>query len=184
MTTNDAVPDPIAAAQPRKLRAGARETRDQQTRDSKPIHDVPIDFTIQGPLPDIPARPGYAQRWVRILKDGRPDSQNLFAVTRRGWAPRSPNTLPKEQQFLTVTREGLGGCIGTHDMVLMERHEGLNRQEQDIKRQDRRDREKAVKENLFSEYRNLGGASTGFSAPSVENSAHIERGRQPTIQDD
>lgn len=169
---------------PRAKNTGAHETRNQANRDANPVHDEPVNFEPQGPLPDIEPRPGYAQRWVRARKGTEPDAQNLFAAHRRGWVPRSPDSVPKALQFLTVQREGFGGVIGTHDTVLMERPNELNAREAQMKRRDRREREQAVKNNLFSEYRNMGGANTGFSAPDVENSARVERGRAPSIQDD
>lgn len=160
----------------------ARMSRDQESRDANPVHDAPIDFSIQGPLPNIAARPGYAQRWIRVRKGNDPDAQNLFAATRRGWTPRSPSTVSKALQFMTVQHEGFGGCIGTPDMVLMERATELNARERELKRQDRRERESAVKKSLFAEFK--GAADAGFSAPSVENESRVERGRAPAIQDD
>ncbi|RJQ53484.1 MAG: hypothetical protein C4521_07500 [Actinobacteria bacterium] len=149
------------------------------------VHDDDlVNFEPTGPLPDIEARPGFAQRWVRTRKGNDADAHNLFAAARRGWAPRSPSSVPKALQWLTVQREGLGGCIGTHDMVLMERPNELNAREADVKRRDRRERERAVKNNLFSEYKGIGGARSGMTAPDVENSSRVERGRAPAIQDD
>lgn len=167
-----------------KQRTGAHTTRNQETRDAVGVHDEPISFEAQGPLPAIGARAGFTQRWIRARKGNEPDAQNLFAATRRGWTPRSPDTVPKSLQFLTVQREGIGGCVGTHDMVLMERPNELNAREAAVKRDDRRAREHAVKNNLFSEFKSMGGNSTGFTAPDVQNQARIERGRAPSIQDD
>lgn len=166
-------------------RTGAHTTREQSTREAVGVHEVDIvDFEPTGPLPDISSRPGYAQRWVRVRKGNDHDAQSIFAASRRGWVPRDPGSVPKALQWLTVQREGLGGCIGTHDMVLMERPASLNEREAQVKRRDRRQLEQAVKSNLFSEYKNLGGASTGFTAPGIDTDARVERGRAPSIQDD
>lgn len=165
-------------------RAGVRTSRDQETREAESVHDMPIDFEAQGPLPDIPARDGYAQRWVRVRKGKDADAQNLFAAQRRGWTPRSPNTVSKSLQWLTVQREGLGGVVGANDVVLMERPMAINDRERDIKRRERRSIEQAVKNNLFSEYKGMGGAATGFTAPVDESKSSVERGRRPAIQDD
>lgn len=170
----------------RKARTGVRTSREQTTHEAEGVHDDIIDFEPQGPLPDISARPGYAQRWVRAVRDGKPDAHNLFAAARRGWLARKPETVPQTLQWLTVQREGIGGCIGTHDMVLMERHSELDAREASVKRRDRRERERAVKNNLFSEYRSIRNAGGGdlVTAPEMENSARVERGRAPVIQDD
>jgi hypothetical protein len=165
-------------------RAGVRTSRNQETREAAGVHDMPIDFEPTGPLPDIPARPGYAQRWIRVKKGKENDAQNLFAAQRRGWAPRSPNTVPKSMQWLCSQREGIGDCIGTPDMVLMERPNELNAREVEAKRRGRRAIEQAVKSNLFSEYKQMGGSATGFTAPADESSSQVERGRRPAIQDD
>lgn len=158
-----------------------RLSRAQETHEARTVRDV--DFQATGPLPNIESRPGYVQRWIRVAKGAESDRQNLYSATRRGWTPRSPETLPKSQQWLTVQREGLGGCIGTHDSVLMERSVEINQREAEVKRRERRALEGAVKHNLFSEYKGMGGAATGFTAPADQSQARVERG-VPPIQDD
>lgn len=166
-------------------RAGVHQTRNQESREAEPIHDDPIDFANSGPLPNIPARPGYVQRWIRVQSGTTPDARNAYAAKIRGWTPRSPGTVSKALQELLVQREGSGGVIGTHDLVLMERPEELNLRETQAKRRDRRELERGVKNNLFSEYKSMGGAGAGFTAPDDSgSSAKVETGRRPTIQDD
>ena len=168
----------------KEQRAGAHVSRNQESRDATTIHDDAISFEDSGPLPDIQARPGFTQRWIRIKKGADDDSRNMYNATRKGWAPRAADTVSKSLQFLVVQRAGLGGVIGTHDMVLMERHEEIQKQAARHNKDARRSLEKAVKNNLFSEHKSLGGSNTGFSAPDMESSSSVERGRRATIADD
>jgi len=166
------------------VRNGVHTSRDQETRDSIPIHMDSISFEDEGPLPDIPARAGYAQRWVRVKKGRDEDARNIYNSTRKGWLPRAVETVSKALQGLTVQREGFGGVIGSHDMVLMERHEGIDKASADHKKQARRNLTTAVKENLFSEHRSLGGSNTGLGSPGFEDRAQVERGRRVSVADD
>ncbi len=168
---------------PRGSDADTRASRTQESRDAEPVHEVPISFESTGPLPNIPARPGYSQRWVRVKKGADNDAHNIFSAQRKGFTPRKPDTVAQHLQWLTVQHEGMGGCVGTHDVVLMERPNELSAQEAEIKRRDRRARTAAVKNNLFSEFKNVSRAAGDDTMPEIENVARVERGR-PQIQDD
>jgi hypothetical protein len=111
------------------------------------------------------------------------DARNLARAAQRGWKPRPPETVPKAYQWLTVKSEGMGGVIGTHDCILMERHEAIQKKAEAIQKQRRRDLETAVKSNLFREHHNIGGASVGMT-PNFESSASVERGRPVRVADD
>lgn len=169
-----------------RMRSGVHDSRNQTTREVEGVHEeFPVDFEPAGPLPQIAARPGFVQRWVRVRKGGQDDAQNVFAASRKGWTPRRPDTVPKHLQFMVVQREGIGGCIGTHDCVLMERHEAINAREVAYKRNERKARIAAVRGNLFSEARSIDSSGRYVTAPSSEGSARtVERGRMPVIQDD
>lgn len=167
----------------RQMAANTRTSREQESRENSPIHEEVVDFSEQGPLPSIKARPGMDQRWVRIRKGSEMDAQNMGKAVRHGWRPRAPDSVPEHLQFMLAQREGLGGCIGTHDMVLMERSEKIGAQQRAMLRDARRGIEKAVKNKLHEDFK--GAREQGFSAPDNEGSTtRIERGRKPTIQDD
>lgn len=165
-------------------RGSAHTSRNQDARDLNPIHEEnPISFEEEGPLPKIPSREGYAQRWVRVKQGSEADGHNLYRATRKGWKARSPDTIGKHLQFLTVQREGMGGVIGTHELVLMERPAEINQQEFAHKRKKWKSLDAAVKSDLFAEHQKLGGDATGMTAPSFDSQAHVERGR-PLVADD
>lgn len=158
------------------VRDGAHKSRTQDERESEGVHeDSPILFQEAGPLPVFRPRPGYSQRWVRIATKEGDDAGNMARMAQRGWKPRDPATIPKAMQMYTVKREGMGGVIGTHDCILMERHQGISDQESARKKSMRRDLEKAVKGNLFNETR---------GAVEHESRSNVERGRPVHIADD
>lgn len=165
-------------------RNGSHKSRSQSTRDAQSVHEeMPILFEETGPLPDIPARPGYVQRWIRVQRGREADSRNIYKAARKGWEPRKADTVPKSMQWLMVRHEGMGGVIGTHDLVLMERPVDLESRAAAHKKQQRDNLERAVKSNLFSEHRDLGGEATGYTAPEIQSTAQVERGR-PMVADD
>jgi len=163
-----------------------RVTREQKSMEADNIHEIdfdPLAFEDTGPLPQIPARQGYVQRWVRMAFGNSADARNLSTRTRRGWQPRPADTVDKAYQYMTVNNESMGGIIGTHDLVLMERPMAIHRKAEQIERDKRRNLEMAVKSNLFREHNNIGGSGSGFTAPKDESTAHVERGA-PRIADD
>ncbi|MGH1372980.1 MAG: hypothetical protein ACRBBW_13150 [Cellvibrionaceae bacterium] len=165
-------------------RKSAHESREQESREHDDLYDLnePI-FEDTGPLPEVPARDGYAQRWIRIQKGNEEDGRNIYAASRKGWTPRSLETVGDAFKWLTTKLGDRGNLVGTKSMVLMERPIELDRRASQVTKGRRQELEKAVKQNLFSEHNGLGGSSTGFTAPQVESASQVERG-QPLVADD
>lgn len=159
-----------------------RLSREQSQRSAEPIHDEHISFEETGPLPEITPRPGYVQRWVRVGIKNDADSRNIARSMQLGWSPRSPDTVPVALQALTVQRAGMGGVIGVHDMVLMERREEIEQKSRAHELRKAKDQERAVQNNFYSEHKNLGGNANGI-IPNSRFDAQVERGR-PMIKDD
>lgn len=70
-----------------------------------------------------PARPGYAQRWIRVdgLQSREPDLRNFLAAQRAGWTPRRADSVPKSWGSASTTSKGeLAGYIISKDVVLCE----------------------------------------------------------------
>jgi len=161
-----------------------RQTREQSTHEAQDVEfDDSFLFEDSGPLPDIPARPGYAQRWGRVKIRNEQDGRNLMRLQQRGWKPRPADSVPAAFQGFTVRNASLGGVIGTDDLVLMERPQKLQERVIAHQKQEVDAREKAVKRNIFRDYQDVGGADTGFTRPKHENSAKVERG-VPVLLDD
>lgn len=162
-----------------KSRAQAQRPTEESVRDS-----IPVIFEEQGNLPNVPARDGYVHRWIRVEIRGDADRKNVYNAMRKGWSPRPADSVPVTLRWLTSQREGMGNVVGTHDTVLMERPIDINDQEAALKKSQRREQIKAVKQNLFNEHANLGGSGTGLSAPIMESSARVETGQPVKIQND
>lgn len=162
-----------------KSREQAQRPTEESIRES-----IPVSFEEQGNLPNVKPREGYVQRWIRVEVRGDDDRKNIYNAMRKGWTPRPADSAPVTLRWLTTQREGLGNVIGTHDMVLMERPIEINDQEAALKKAQRREQIRAVKQNLFNEHANLGGSRTGLSAPIMESSARVEQGQPVKIQND
>lgn len=161
-----------------------RESRTQQQRDAQPMHegrpltDEEIESALGASsiLPDIPPRPGMAQRWVRYKRGAEDDPQNLAKMSQRFWTPRDPSTVPKHFQYLVSQREGLGGVIATSDVILMERDERIQARAERIRQDRTNSRTQAVKQTIFSDYEKEIGRNSGFTPPTDLSTARVERG--------
>jgi hypothetical protein len=165
---------------------GTRKSRTQEELEHDLSH-IEFDsalFDQEGSLPEIPKREGYEQRWVRVQMGGRTDARNLSTRARLGWVPRPADTVGGEYQSMVVQNETMGGIIGTHDCVLMERPMAFHQKAKQIKRQRVHDLETAVRRNIFREHNQLGGADSGFTAPRDESKARLERGVPRVLDDD
>lgn len=161
-------------------------SRDQVSRDTETREAMDYDALLlddSGPLPNIPARPGYAQRWVRVALKNDADARNVSLMSRRGWTPRQADTVEKSYQYMLTQHQGLGGTIGTHDLVLMERPIEIQKRAEQIEREKVRNLEIAIKRNLFREHSNMGGTNAGFTAPTDESRSRVIRG-EPRIASD
>lgn len=162
------------------------KTRNEDTRDAESREAVSFDPGVLddlGPLPDIPARPGYSQRWVRVAIGSEPDARNMATRSRRGWSPRQADTIEPHLRYMAINREEFGNVIGNHDVILMERPTEIQNKVQAHERKKVDDLTAAVKHNIFREHREMGGNRTGFESPRDESQSQVERGR-PNIQED
>lgn len=165
----------------------SRTSRDQMTHDATDgleLEDAYVLDDDSGPLPNIPARSGYAQYWARAAIGPHADARNLMRMQRRGWRPRSVESVPKGYQDLKLEGTSLGTVISTHDLILMERPLEIQNKVLANKQQRTRDMERAVKRNIFRDHQELGGSDTGFTAPVNEDRARVERGQPLVLGDD
>ena len=159
-----------------------RTTRAQAARNQTPVHDAHDDDDLLlddiGPLPEIPPRAGFQQRWFST------DRRRQLTAARRGWLPRSPSTVAKHFQNMTVQHEGMGGVIATHDLVLMERREEIHSRVVAHNRQKVRNLEIAVSQTLGREHQSLKDEGPGFYPNQLESTARVERGHMPVATDE
>ena len=168
-------------------RKPVHESREQQAREDQVVHNVHDDVILLedvGPLPDIKPRPGYVQRWVSVGGSTGLNRRNIVRKAQGGWTPRDPSTVSKAMQMMTVQHESLGGVIGTHDMVLMERPEEIQRKARAINHQKIRSLTTSANQNLFREHERLRTEGPGFMPLPMESTAKVEVGRIPVAPDE
>lgn len=98
-----------------------RASRDQELRSANPVHkksEAPWTRAESLEAPD--PRPGMRQKWVRTSVYGKEDMTNVMRKQREGWAPRRPDTVPKNFPVPTIQHGRLGDCIAVEGMILME----------------------------------------------------------------
>lgn len=168
---------------PSKKAAPSRTQQQRPTGES--IHEeIPISFEEEGNLPKVPAKEGVVYRWIRVEIRSEDDRRNVYNAMRKGWTPVPADSLPPSLQWLATNREGLGNVVGTHDMVLMERAENIDAQENKLKQQKRKSHMASVKENMFNAHRDIGGRDSGFTEPVLESASSVEKGSPVRIQQD
>ena len=67
-----------------------------------------------------PARPGFAQRWIRVAFKNEDDPTNSARRFREGWKPRPADTVPPSFQMPSIAHGKWAGGIGVEGMILCE----------------------------------------------------------------
>lgn len=158
------------------------QSHDQITHDAETHEEFEFDPAMLddlGPIPNIPARDGYVQRWVRNRLKNEEDGRNLYARSMRGWTPRDPASLPNALRFMGSAHNGQG-VIATKDLILMERPQAIHDKVVAHNRKRVKELELGVKHALFRETK--GFTNAGFTAPEYETKASVKRGVR--IQED
>jgi len=158
-----------------------RASREQELRAADPVHDEYADWDNDSLLDtkNIPARPGFVQRWVRTSVKGEEDQSNVFKKINKGWRPRSLDSIPKGQYVMNVDFQGVN-VVGIHGMILMERPIGIHdRQRAQIEEQNRLQMT-AVKQNLYK----IHDPSSGLTRPEFDEQSRVSKGRIAPIIDD
>jgi len=97
------------------------EGRDQLLHDAQDIHQENDEQWVRpSSLPEIPARSGYVQRWIRVSSGGKADASNISRRFREGWRPRRIETVPKNIGVPKLNTGEYSGCVGVEGSVLME----------------------------------------------------------------
>ncbi len=105
-----------------RSRAVVHQSRAQDTWDNADIHAAEATPWVRGQsLAAPPARPGFAQRWIRVAMNGQEDPTNVARKMREGWKPRPSSTIPGDFQLPTISHGEWAGCLGVEGSVLMER---------------------------------------------------------------
>jgi hypothetical protein len=158
-----------------------RLSRTQETRAADDIHE---DYQDEWETPElldtanIPARPGYVQRWVRTKVKAEDDQVNVFRKINQGWKPRTMDSVEKGQYIPNIDFQGTN-VVGIHGMILMERPEAQHRKHMAYNANMTRNQIESVKQNVF----NVHTEGNGMVRPSIKMKSEVHKGR-PIVPDD
>jgi len=120
---DDNVPIPGSVSLSReRAREPVHESREYETYELADANKSEADKPWVRPtsLEAPPARPGFAQRWIRVAIRNDPDPTNTSRKFREGWKPRAASTVPSSYQAPTIAHGKWAGTIGVEGMVLCE----------------------------------------------------------------
>ena len=104
-----------------RMRQPVHKLHAQDTWDNTDLSTLKDRPWVRGTsLAAPPARPGFAQRWIRVAVLGVDDPNNAMRKFREGWKPRPANTLPADFPLPTISHGSWAGCIGIEGSVLCE----------------------------------------------------------------
>jgi len=116
--------------------------------DSDEFGDFTYDEKAFQPVifPDIPARPGYRQRWVLVGMQ-REYALNEEKAYSQGWRPRTLD-LPPRHDFLSPEQTSSEGVYRVRNHVLMEKSEVLGKKRDAYYAEKNRRQMEGVERNL------------------------------------
>lgn len=155
-----------------------RTSRARESRDGDVVHESYDDIWDQTGMLDtthIPARKGFAQRWVRTKMNGVDDPKNVMKRMNQGFRPRLADTVPQGTFAPTVNSRQFGDIIGMDGIVLMERPAKLHESHA------RHNREMAAKqmEAVNGILHNAQEPGKGFGPVNMNASSKTETGHRP-----
>jgi hypothetical protein len=170
------------ATQATKKKQSTHVSHEQETWDDISVHDIDIEQNGESNvLPNIRARDGFTQRWIRTKLNGEDDPRRIASAFNQHWRRRDPSTIPAGEMAPSIHVEGVGECIGLSGMVLMERPEAISAQYARRVRQQTKTQMDAVDESLFQSHT----ANSGFGAPQrVEDKTQVKVGSGIIPDDD
>lgn len=159
----------------------AKKSRAQTQRSTDTLREERNDLLwVEGNnLPNIAAREGMTQRWVRTKTNGNDDEKNLWKRQNQGWEPRKYSTIPKGQYVPKINFDG-DDIVGMHDMVLMERSIELHERYHNIRRNDVRLQQRAIDNDVMKFH----DAESGLRSRQSGIDSQVHMGRVPTIAPD
>lgn len=96
-------------------------SRVEDERQAEQIHEFADEPWVNPvSLPEIKARPGMVQRWIRVAIRAEADPVNTARKFREGWVPRKVDTVPKNVPVPRIEGGKYAGCIGVEGMILCE----------------------------------------------------------------
>jgi len=181
--TDDIIPEDKPAAVKKKStrKRVAKASRAQTQRSTDTLREERNDLLwVEGTnLPNIAARVGMTQRWVRTKTNGNDDEKNLWKRQNQGWEPRKYSTIPKGQHVPKINFDG-DDIVGMHDMVLMERSIELHERYHDLRRNDVRLQQQAIDNDVMKFH----DAESGLRSRQSGIDSQVHMGRIPNVAPD
>jgi hypothetical protein len=163
--------------------ADNRISRTQETREAEVVHEAYLDNWEPAAMlstKDIPARPGFVQRWVRTALKGVDDQSNVFSKIAQRWSPRPASSVPKGS-FVPSVKFQDADIIGFQGMILMERPEELHQRHAAFNLKQANNLVSAEESNLYKVHDSSN--KRYVTRPEFTHSSETTTGRVPDIDD-
>lgn len=151
-----------------------RKSRTQESREAETVHEEYGDQWESPQMLDtrrIPARRGYAQRWVRTTLEGRDDSSNVYKKFNQGWKPRMADSVAEGEYIPNIDFNGLN-VIGIHGMILMERPLNVHKKQAEHNKQTTRNQMSAVTHDVYKVHE----VGSGLTRPEINVRSSVSAG--------
>lgn len=161
-----------------------RTSRDQAKRENadEERERTPILAARPSNLINIPARAGFAQRYVRMSYGSTEDVDNVSRKQNEGWKPREASTIPKHIIAPKIKTGDYAGYIGVRGSILMERPLALHKQYAARNRQLTQHQMDVVEQQLHSEHRP--GKGLGKPKIKIQSEVGVRKARPAQVQED
>lgn len=170
------------AGDSRRRDVTAHATRAAETRQAQEGHESWDEPWVRsGTLPEIPARTGMVQRWIRVAMRGENDATNTSRKFREGWRPRKADSLPKNFIAPTIQGGAYAGCIGVEGMLLCEMPRERNDQRNAYFARRKKTQTDAVNQQLAEASRH---GSPAFGRIQKAEKTEVGRLREVVTQED
>lgn len=176
---NTAVSIPVKKKSTRTRKA--KTSRTQNQRSNNTLREEKNDLLwVEGTnLPNIAARDGMVQRWVRTKITNNDDDKNIWKRQKQGWEPRRLSTIPKGEHVPVINIKG-DDVVGMPDMVLMERPIELHKRYHELRRNDVRRQQQAIDNDVMKFH----DAESGLRNRQSNITSQVHMGRVPNIAPD
>lgn len=136
---------------------------------------------LEAPQPN----PNMVQRFVRMSVKGKNDGENLTAMARQGWRPRTLESVPEggRRDFSTMKDPRTGGSLIVNgDLILCEMPKRLFDQMSAFYAAKRKGQVAALVDKPLAGAAIAGAEKHGFGAPHVaERSSNVRTDRIPIV---
>lgn len=121
------------------------DARDEVDRDS----EIPTSYRPANKLDAPPPRAGFRDRWCRYRSGNEEDVEHFEQLLEEGWRPRKRSRVRQVHELTASTHGKYGQYYVKRGLILMEIPEDLEIQRSRYFRQQQKQMNRGVDENLF-----------------------------------